>query len=153
MPCAGILRGAKQPRDEILGEGSEEKSGWRRGQGGRAPRFPGERLEVRVAGAGLGADGRSGAAGTAETGSSGQDRPGQRSAGRFFFRALLRCGREPGRRQTGGCFGAGGEEEALPPVQPPSKLRHRQFPAHEAPDLQNFASKLLEIPAVSLQWL
>lgn len=41
-----------------------------------------------------------------------------------------------------------GGRGALPGV-PPSKLRHRQFPAREVPDLQSFASKLLEIPAVS----
>lgn len=50
-----------------------------------------------------------------------------------------------GERQKGG-------RGALPGA-PPSEPRHRQFPAREVPDLQGFASKLLEIPAVSLQWV
>ena len=153
MPCAGILRGAKQPR--VFSSGvSEETRGRRRGERGRAPRFEGEGLEVRVAGAVVWVDGRRAALGTAEPGSSGQDWPRQLAGVRFFSRAPLRCGRPPSRRQSRRLlwgWGSGGEEEdALSPVQPPSELRHRQFPAREVPDLQGFASKLLEIPAVSL---
>lgn len=74
----------------------------------------------------------------------------------FFFRALLRCGRRPSRRLLRGRGSDAGKAEApppTPPAQPPSELRRSRAPARGVPDLQGFASKLLEIPAVSLQWL
>lgn len=83
---------------------SEEMSGLRHGDGGTAPLFQGERLEVRVVGVVVCVDGREGARGTAD-----------RSFGQGISFAGLCSGaaerREPGK--AGGCRGpaSGGEED------------------------------------------
>lgn len=116
---------------------ASEGKGWRCGS--REPWFG------ATAGEGLGA------LGAAETGGTG--RAALRRAPLLAGSAQVRQNRRQSGRLPGG-RGSGREgEEPLAPEQPPPRLRHGRSPAREAPDSQGFASKLLEIPAVSLQWL
>lgn len=117
---------------------SEEMSGLRRGDRGRAPLFQGESLEVRVVRVVVWVDGRKGARCTAETGSSGQGFPFVGLSGAPRARQSGRLPRA-GERQ-------GGERASLGAPTP-------GVPAHEDPDLRNFVPKLLNIPAYGLEWL
>lgn len=100
---------------------SQEMSGHRHGDRGRAPLFQGERLEVRVVRVVVWVDGRKGARGTAETGSSGQG---------VSFVGL--CSGAAERRERGKAAAAGGrrvagEEDEPLPVQAPAVLRHKEL--------------------------
>lgn len=151
MPCAGIFRGAKQPSDEIWGVRGDAWTGrWGerkgsallslRGKAGGAG--GGSRGFGLAAGEGLRARRRRGAAGRTARGS--------------FRRALLLSGSAQVRQTAEPAAALGpGERRGGGRGAPPraAELRRSRAPAREVPDLQGFASKLLEIAAVSLQWL